>query len=666
MTPSTGLGLASMITSKFRFWLGLCLLAVGGRTFVQAQEASPPAAAQHVLQHIVIADKLEAAQELATAPLTQLVGIAPKFASLNIGELTNRLGAAENRPIEDRLLAAIAQVVEAFFRQNGFPSATAVIPPQNIAAGVVRVVVSPVNYPLKQIILGDTELLQKPDSVSGTSFLVVSPSLSFFNSADLSKRLESARDRLIDETLLAAIKEVVDTFARQHDLPAAAATIPAQDFSSGIVRLALDLGKIRNIQIQGNRWFSESLLREKLRIQRGEQIRVSDLNQSLTWTNTNPYRRVRMHIEPVPNSAEADLIIGVQDRLPIRLIAAYDNTGNDLLGENRYTAGVSYGNVWGLDHQASYNFSTTDNPKFFRAHSVEYRAPFRWRHVLSATASYVEVNPTFLEGYFTQKGRSLSAELKYVVPFAWRKWQGEANGGITFRQTNNNLEFGGTPVLGEKLDILTANVSAALLREDARGRWVLTTNLVGSPGYLTARSKRQVYENSRYGADPAFIYGQLSAIRLTRLTPTLTSSLRTVYQLASTNLVPSEQLSLGGLATIRGYKERILSGDGGLTLTHELQQRFPSITWSKRHPALDTAGVFFWDYGRATVKKPIPAGPGRASQNKSDYIASVGLGLRASIGSNFSAAVDVGRQLEEIEIPGEPHHRVHVRVSLSY
>ncbi len=124
--------------------------------------------------------------------------------------------------------------------------------------------------------------------------------------------------------------------------------------------------------------------------------------------------------------------------------------------------------------------------------------------------------------------------------------------------------------------------------------------------------------------------------------------------------MPSEQFSVGGVGTVRGYKENVLTGDHGLLISHELQQRLPSLGLGKRHPKLNLAGIMFWDYGRVIQKKPL------RGQNKSDFLASVGVGLRAAVGNRFSASVDIGRQLEEIEIPGEPHHAVHLKASLSY
>jgi hemolysin activation/secretion protein len=186
---------------------------------------------------------------------------------------------------------------------------------------------------------------------------------------------------------------------------------------------------------------------------------------------------------------------------------------------------------------------------------------------------------------------------------------------------------------------------------------------------LNSRSGRDDFNESRIGADPQFGYGQLLLQRSTILTKTLTSVARGFVQIASGNLVPSEQFSVGGANTVRGYEERIITGDSGYSFTHELHQRLPSIALPKRLPKLDPSAVFFWDYGRTIIKEPLIGyqnGVEVYHERKSNYLASVGVGLRAVVGTYFNASVDYARQLEEVEVPGAAHHRVHVKLTLTF
>jgi hemolysin activation/secretion protein len=490
-------------------------------------------------------------------------------------------------------------------------------------------------------------------------YLVISTQLAFLDRAELLKRLQPGEGQLIDERLLAGIALVIEGLARESDYAAATAVIPPQNIRGGVVRVAVLPGKIRDVRLQSTQWFSESLLREKLRLERGETVRLSDLNRSLAWANSNPFRRLRVHVEPVAGTGEADLVVNVEERRPIRLLAAYDNTGNSTLGLHRYTAGVTFGNAWGWDHQASYHFLTSNEHEVFQAHIGEYRVPLKWRHFLSIGGSYVSATPTILED-FTQEGESITTDVKYIVPLNRGKWQAEGTFSLGYKHTNNNLEYGGIPQIGATIDVFTATLGASAIRADKKGNWLLSANVVASPGTLNSRSERQIYHESRLGANPRFVYGTATIQRNTVLTPTTLSVAKALVQLSSANLVPTEQLSFGGMSTVRGYEERILSGDAGYSFSHEVQQRLRTFTLGKPTMGGEISGVAFWDYGRISAKFP------ELGRRASDYLASAGVGLRVSVGSYLSAAVDYARQLEKVELPGVDHDRFHVRVTISY
>jgi hemolysin activation/secretion protein len=515
---------------------------------------------------------------------------------------------------------------------------------------------------LRQILIADTiEGAQKLEFVEPGEFIVVSsPALAQLDRAELAKRLQAGKGRPINDRLLAGIAQVVEVFVKQSGFAIATAIIPPQNIAAGAIRVAVLPGKVRNIRFEGNRWFSESMLRERLRIDRGGLVQVSELDRSLAWTNFNQFRRVRLHVQPVPETGEADLLFNVQERFPLRLSLGYENTGNEILGFDRYTASLSYGNLWGRDHQVSLQEVFSHSTKLFRVHAFDYRAPLPWRHVVSVSGSYALVNPTFYSGLFTQQGKSVNADLRYVVPVRAKGWEGEISGSASFKQSNNNLEFGGVSALGTTNDLFSASLSASAVRADSRGRWIVSTTLTGSPGSLNSRNDEDNFNDVRPGAKPRYAFAQLWVQRLTALAPRVTSVARVSAQLASTNLVPSEQIAAGGANTVRGYEERVLAGDGGFLATHELQWNLPSTSLGKRLPALETALAFFWDYGRTVTKHPL------IGDEKAAYLASVGLGLRCSITNHLSATADFARQLEEVELPGVRHHRLHVKVTLAF
>lgn len=656
-----------MIRMFFRLSFALLALAPAWRAAEPPAQLAPTpkvtASSKALMQILISFEGIEGAKALEPQPAAGFVAFGPSIPAEHLEPLTARLVGGKGRLIDEPLLAAIAQVVENFFKQHGYPLATAVVPPQSIAEGAVRVALLPGSQ-LKQILVTSESIeaaqALAPQPSAGVLFL--SASVPAQHLQPLMSRLAASANRPIDETLLSSIGEVIAGYFRQNDFPLATAFIPAQDMSTGLVRVALLPGKIRNIKFEGNRWFSEKLLREKLRISEGGALQLSLIDQSLAWTNANSFRNVKVQVNPVSDRGDADLLVAVRDVAPWRVFASVDNTGNEVLGANHFIGGFTAANVWGKDHQLTYQYITSEFNQLFGAHTFDYRIPLSWRHSLVFSGSWLEANPSIFDGFFIQKGRSGTADVKYFIPAEWRGWRVEYILGLNGKQSNNNLEYGGTPVLGSVNDSFLATAGFAASRDDAtrRGRWTVGATLGVSPGSINSRNTPAHFDVSRPGANSRYLQAQMNIERLTRLTDSTASLLKLSGQVASTRLLPFEQYSVGGANSVRGYEERILSGDLGYSVSHELYQRLPSIKIHSRLPTLDSHLVFFSDFARIFIHQPTPG------LRQSDYLASAGCGLRTNLSTVWSASVDHAWQLEAVDVAGAKHQRTHFRVALSF
>ncbi len=522
----------------------------------------------------------------------------------------------------------------------------------------------PTEYLLKQILIETTidsaeRLTKQPDR----GFVVVPTPVSGIDASDLAKVLAAAENRPINERLLVALAQVIQAYFRQRDYPIATAIIPQQKISDGAVRVAVLLGKFRDIKIQGNRWFSESLIREKLRVERGELLRLSELDQALTWTNNSPFRRVRVHIDPIPDSGEANLIIGVEERFPLRAHASFDNGGNDVIGSHRIFGGASYGNLWGKDHEFSYQMVTTNLSRKYLAHAVNYRIPLPWRHHLQASASYSRARPDFFDGLFVQDGKNLTTELRYSAPIKNRWLPLEAFGSLNYKQSNNNLEFGGSEVEASSIDTFLVNFGFSSLRRDQRGAWLAGVSVSASPGDFNSRNTDAAFAPVRFGAKARYLVGNLTLQRALALGGGWELNSKLLVQAASTNLMSGEQITIGGATSVRGFQENTFVGDRGFVLTQEIQppvRSKPVDLGPNRRRSLDYRPIFFFDAGSTDFKHRIGIDRRHAA------LASVGLGLRAAIAGSLSFALDHGWQVTRLPNPQPHRYRTHVKVAFAY
>lgn len=522
-------------------------------------------------------------------------------------------------------------------------------------------------HPLKQILLADSpEAAAKLSLQPGSPFIVATGSLKHLEGEDLTKRLIAAKDRNIDKPLLEAIAGVLKIYAQQHGYLLVDINIPNQSIADGALRLAVVPGKFRQIKFVGNRWFSESQLLGNLHVGRGEILSVLDLDQAVAWTNdSNPFRRVQAHIEQVANTNEADLVIGVQERLPLRFVAVFDNAGNETLGQNHYTLAATYANLWNLDHQATYQYITTGRGQNFQGHVFSYRAPLPWHHYLQLNATYLRARPKgIIGGFFDQDAENITGDLRYTIPFRKGDNPGELFANLSFKESNNDLLFGGTNVTpNSKTDILELTFGANKVRRDKLGAWVFGVNTTMSPGHIDSRNTDRAFAYVRAGAKSRYAYGSFSFQRMQTLDRGWEFNLRGNLQVADNNLLSSEQLGVGGAATVRGFNENVFAGDEGFVFGNDLL----SPVWrqrvslrGKQFVPLETRFLAFYDAAQVRNKHFNPYDAHFVP------MASTGVGVRMNWASNFSLSADYGWQITRLPYAVTEHGRGHIKVTLAY
>ncbi len=522
---------------------------------------------------------------------------------------------------------------------------------------------------LKQILIATTpEAALKLSPVANSRLVVFSGVLSALNASELEARLDGAKDRPIEPQMLSAIAQVVEIYVRQHGFPIIeGVTIPTpQNIADGTLRLSVGLGKFREIKFLGNHWFSESLLRGSLHVAKGEIIQFADLDQAIGWTNNNnPFRRIQVRIDPVPNSGQADLIIGVQERVPLRLIATVDDAGNDVLGRNHYSAALTYANLWGLDHQVTYQYITTNHGQYFQGHLLSYRAPLPWRHYLQFNATYMRARPDLLGGFFNQDAENISGELRYTIPLRGGDNPAEWYAALNFKESNNDLQFGGTSVQNSKTDIFELTTGASKVLRDKRGAWAFGATANFSPGHINSRNSDTAFVAARAGTKSAYSYGGVYFQRLLTLDRGWELNSRANLQVSDRNLLSSEALTVGGSSTVRGFNENVFAADEGFVLNNDLllpALRQPVHVLGKDLVPLETRFLAFYDAANVRNKHTFTYDPAFKP------LASTGVGVRINWASNFSASFDYGWQITHLPVAQaeDIHGRGHLKVTLAY
>ena len=507
----------------------------------------------------------------------------------------------------------------------------------------------PPAYPMQRLVLGDSEesaLAVTPDLSSPA--IVYTRGLPLLEAPDFAGAIRPFVGKTIDKTLLNSVADAIAKYARAHDRLITKVVIPNQNVADGTLRLVVLFGRFNEVAFAGNKWFSRKVLEERLGIKPGDEVRLSVLEEAANWANTNPFRRVKVIVNPIENQpGRANLLVGVQERLPWRFSASVDNYGTEALGERHYTAAVQAGNLWGRDHEGSYQFITTDAIHVYQAHLVTYRVPLPWRHFIEATALYTRANPMLSNAAFAQAAQNESADLKYTIPLRNGDDPMEVRAGLEFKRGNNNLEYAGLNVFASSTDTFQLMVGGSVVKHDKHGAWAVGGNVFASPGNVNSHNTRAAYAVARTEAPPQYAYANMSLQRLQTLGRGWDLSTRVIGQICTSRLIGGEQLTIGGATSIRGYRTNVFAGDYGFVFGADLlTPKFttPLAKLNKALPAAETRFAIFYDAGEVFAKSD----KGGTLDFPTSPLASVGLGVRTSVSSNFSLNFDYGWQLREL------------------
>lgn len=462
------------------------------------------------------------------------------------------------------------------------------------------------------------------------------------------------------------LEDDIVLYCRAKNHPLVDVILLDQTVNNGVIQLWLLEGKIGSVTVrhEGRKWFNDSFILSQVRMQTNQPLDSRELQSDLDWVNRNPFREVDAQFKQGDKLGQSDVVLQVRDQLPLRVYAGYENTGTKFTGEDRYLAGFNWGNVFGQDQQLNYQYTTDSRFKLVKAHSASYVIPLPWRHTLTFFGSYVDASADFasVAPGTTSKGKSYQASMRYEVSLpSVGKYQHAISVGFDFKKSNNNLEFGGSTFSASDthVDQFEAGYSAVL--PDSFGQTSMGIEGYYSPGGLTSANNDTAFNALRTGAKAAYVYGRLTAQRLTRLPEDFSWVLKGTFQVTDARLLPSEQLGVGGYNTVRGYDERLENGDDGWLISNEFRTPAFKLGSLIENPAdLDyLQGLVFFDYGSIHTVDRV------STDLKDGALSSFGGGLRYTLSRYLSVRFDYGYQLTSRDLSAK-NSRVHIGVVASF
>ncbi len=447
---------------------------------------------------------------------------------------------------------------------------------------------------------------------------------------------------------------------RASDMPVVDVLVPEQEINDGVLQLVVIEGRVGKVIVEGAKYSDPEFIKDQISLKQGQVLKESTLLADLQWINKNPFRQVDMIYSPGFDYGTTDLILRTRDVKPLSFYVGVENSGNRLLGDNRFISGFNWAGplFFGQENTLNYQYSSDLDFDKLTSHSVVWTSYLPWRHHLTLLGAWVDqsINTTAAGEVVNIGGKDQQESIRYTIPLrSTGRWVHELELGFDYKSSNSNLAFGGLEVFDTTTEILQFGLGYNIIQSDRWGSTKVDNEVIWSPGGLSSDNDSEIFRSQRGGADANYVYGRSSIERNFYLPKNWGLITRVEGQYSSTNLLASETLGAGGFDTVRGWEQRIVRGDQGVVANLEL--RTPSLSPANLfgfHNAQDGMQFLtFFDYGFVASADSPEGAPG------SFGMGSVGVGLRYQLDDNFSLRLDYGYQVIEENFNDGESGRIH-------
>ena len=474
--------------------------------------------------------------------------------------------------------------------------------------------------------------------------------------------LASLRDTYLGKTFdLQTVKEITAStlkFYFKNERPLVFVHPAAIDYNQGILRISVIEATLDSKISTGAKWFPKWLLLTSLRAKAGQHINRRGLLNDVAILNQNPFMQNAVVLRRGESPGTTTIDLRTQDAFPIHAYTSLDNTGSQQTGPLRWMIGANWGDAFFLGGQLSYQYSAPfQNLLSQPVQSMSYTTSLPWKHLLAIYGTYSTTDTSITSGSagsINYSGYQGQVSPRYTIPIGkmYGKFTHEIALGADWKISNLYFIQGGNQVPSNQTDVAQAIGGYHCVRKDSWGSSAIQLDGYWSPGGVTSRNTTQAFQYVDPRTQANYLYGTLRLQRENKLP--FDCSLLGLFtgQLASTSLPSTEQLSIGGYGSVRGYSQQILFGDQGFYFTFELHSPSYSIFGLTKSLKDSELGGFpsalrklgkdqlmflaFWDFGLVNSIQPLAGNP--ASYD----ITALGIGIRYGVGSNFSLRCDLG------------------------
>jgi hemolysin activation/secretion protein len=420
--------------------------------------------------------------------------------------------------------------------------------------------------------------------------------------------------KTIEVGKLTVIADAITSYYKQEGYFLTRAYLPPQAIKDGKVVIKVREGRLGDIIIKGNKRYSRDLIRNTMKIVRGEgAIRTDDVERSLLLLMDYPGLNVKATFKPGALPSTSDIVLEVTEDNYYKFTLDYDDFGSRYVSMNRVGATLDFYNAANHgDILTMRSVIGTEGPDSLFYGRLEYMYPLGYsgaRMGINYTASQYKLGKDLaaIDGGGESKGGGiwLSYPLVRSRNFNWFL-QGGFDVSNTYQIIFNERKFSDRT----RYAYLGTTFQWVDVLEGSN-----TINIRGSQSFAKLFGGTNQSDTDTIRLNTDVIYSKLEGdvTRIQRLPYGFAMLLTGSGQWTGYRLPSGEQFHLGGAGSVRGYAQGERSGDSGVAATAEM--RIPilglqNLRWfgggKKVGDTLQWAA--FYDYGKIWISDDVQWG----------------------------------------------------------
>jgi hemolysin activation/secretion protein len=466
-----------------------------------------------------------------------------------------------------------------------------------------------------------------------------------FSDEQLAEVTKEFTGRPITFAELLSARTAVTTLYTKEGYVTSGAFIPPQTLTTGTITIQIVEGGLEAIEVNGLRRLNRGYVRSRLALATDTPLNVPKLLEALRLLQLDPLiENLSAELSTGSGPGTSLLIVEVSEANSFSYQLTANNGRSPSVGSFRRGVSLTEGNLFGLGDALTVGYTNTDGSDGI---DINYTLPINPRNG-TLSLSYGNTASDVIEEPFNvldiqSSSRYFDITLRQpIIQTATEEFALGLTG--SRRESDTSLLEIPFPLSPGADDEGRTRLSALRFFQEwtkRSGREVIALRSQFSLGLgaFDATVNERISDTGEAVPDSRFFSwrGQAQWVRL--LAPDTLLLVRGDIQMANQELLPIEQFGLGGLGSVRGYRQDLLLTDSGAFASAEV--RLPILRIPDWQGVLQVAP--FIDVGRSWNSGNSEAQPDPST------LAAVGLGLQWQQGDRFIVRLDWGIPLVSVD-----------------